>query len=334
MRQRVSRGSRSQLLGARSSLGGRLWVEELESRCLLTGPTVSAILFSNPAGMYTNASSVTFGVNFSESVTGVAASDFVLNGSGPLAATMPVTVSGSGASYDVTVSDIHGNGTLGLELTSNNQIQDSSNNPLSGSFVGPSYTIYQADPYVVSINGTDPAGLVTNGASSVNYTVTFSQPVTGVADSVFQLTTTGGVAASTPVAVSGSGAVYSVSVSGITGIGTLGLNLVDNGTIHDLAGNPLVQANSPVSLANEQTFDTGTEPLSAAVADVNGDGKPDLIVGNLFSASVGCSRATATAPSGASKPLPPEVARLPWRWPTSTVTASLTSSPPLRIVPA
>ena len=35
------------------------------------------------------------------------------------------------------------------------------------------------------------------------------------------------------------------------------------------------------SFAAQQTFATGTDPLSVAVADLNGDGKPDLIVANV-----------------------------------------------------
>ena len=101
-------------------------------------------------------------------------------------------------------------------------------------------------PYVESINRTSPAGPVTN-ASSVSYTVTFSEAVTGVDATDFQLalggTATGTVSQVTPV----SGSVYTVTVSGVTGNGTLGLNLVDNGSIHDLAGDPLTQQNAPAA---------------------------------------------------------------------------------------
>ena len=53
-----------------------------------------------------------------------------------------------------------------------------------------------------------------------------------------------------------SGSVYTVTVSGITGNGTLGLNLVDNGSIRDLAGNPLTQQNAPAAFQAQQTFAT------------------------------------------------------------------------------
>ncbi len=40
------------------------------------------------------------------------------------------------------------------------------------------------------------------------------------------------------------------------------------------------------SFATQQTFATGSEPRSVTVADVNGDGKPDLIVANYASNTV------------------------------------------------
>ncbi len=135
------------------------------------------------------------------------------------------------------------------------------------------------DPFVQSINRTSPSGPVTN-ASSVSYTVTFSEVVTGVAAADFQLalggTAAGTVSQVTPI----SGSVYTVTVSGVTGNGTLGLNLVDNGTIRDLAGNPLIQQNATAAFQAEQTYTVGDVPCEVAVADVNGDGIPDLVLSN------------------------------------------------------
>ncbi len=74
-------------------------------------------------------------------------------------------------------------------------------------------------------------------ASTVQFQVTFSKPVAGVAAADFQAVTSGSVV-DTGISVSGSGAVYTVTVSGVSGTGTLGLNLIDNDMIHDLLTNP------------------------------------------------------------------------------------------------
>ena len=91
-------------------------------------------------------------------------------------------------------------------------------------------------PTVVSITRADPNP---TSAASVRFTVTFSEPVTGVDASDFALTTTGSLSGMSVTSVSGSGNTYSVTVSTGTGTGTLRLDVIDNDTIIDAAGNPL-----------------------------------------------------------------------------------------------
>jgi len=68
------------------------------------------------------------------------------------------------------------------------------------------------------------------GATDVNFTVTFSQPVTGVDTGDFSLTSTG-VSGPAVTGVSGSGSVYTVTVNTGSGSGTIKLNVMDNDTI-------------------------------------------------------------------------------------------------------
>ncbi len=227
-------------------------------------PLVVSIDRTNPPGADTNAVSVTFTVTLSQATTGVRLSDFQLVSGGTVGSTLTQMAPVSGAVYTVTVSGITGNGTLGLNCLT---------------FIGQVYTIDTIAPYVESINRAIPSTPTTN-ASSVSFTVTFSEAVTGVAVADFQLalggTATGTVSQVTPVSAS----VYTVTVGGVMGNGTLGLNLVDNASIRDLAGNPLTQQNAQAALEPQQTFATGTHPTSLAVGDFNGDGIPDLVVGN------------------------------------------------------
>ncbi len=91
-------------------------------------------------------------------------------------------------------------------------------------------------PTVTSITRT---GAESANGSSVSYTVTFSESVTGVDASDFTLTTTGS-ASGTITGISGSGTTYTVTVTGLAGYGTLRLDLKNSGTgIRDLASNPI-----------------------------------------------------------------------------------------------
>ena len=140
-------------------------------------------------------------------------------------------------------------------------------------------------PFVQSINRMTPAGPITN-ASSVSYAVTFSEPVTGVDPTDFQLADTGTVGTTLTQVTPVSASVYTVTVSGITGNGTLGLNLVDNNSIRDLAGNPLTQQNAPAAFQAPQSYATGPFPVAVVLGDTTGDGKLDLVVANYDSPTV------------------------------------------------
>ena len=109
-----------------------------------TAPTVQSI---NRVGTTpTNAASVSWTVVFSESVTGVDASDFALATTG--------AVKGARSRAERQRKPVHGDGqyrdgsgTLGLNLVDNDSILDASANPLggtgagNGNFTGESYTI-------------------------------------------------------------------------------------------------------------------------------------------------------------------------------------------------
>ncbi len=219
-------------------------------------PTVTSIIHANPSP--TNASSVNFTVTFSESVTGVDAGDFSLATTGVLGASVS-GVSGSGSVYNVTVNTGTGSGTIQLNLVDNDSIINSQNTPLggvgagNGNYSGETYIIDKAAPTVVS---TVPP--VTATTVSINFTVTFSEFVTGVDNpNDFSLTTSGNVTGASITSVSGTAPnnIYTVQVNtGNIGSGTIRLNVVNNGTIKDLALNTLNGVFNNGVLYNKPTF--------------------------------------------------------------------------------
>lgn len=97
-------------------------------------------------------------VTFSESVTGVDTSDFVLanNGLGGSPAISSVTQGANASVYTVTASTGSGSGTLGLDLRDDDSIKDGANNPLGGTglgngdFDGEVYTLDRTAPTVTA----------------------------------------------------------------------------------------------------------------------------------------------------------------------------------------
>jgi hypothetical protein len=198
------------------------------------GPSVSS--FTLNAASPTNASSVSWKVVFSATVTGVAPSNFTLVQGGGVSGAGSIAVSGSGSTYTISANTGSGSGTLGLNLSSAGSIKDSSNKALTGvPYTGPVYSVDKTPPAVASINRV--TATPTN-ASSLSWTVTFSESVSGVDTTDFALAATGVSGASTS-SVSGSGATYTVTASSGSGNGSLGLNLNDNDSIVDSAGNKL-----------------------------------------------------------------------------------------------
>jgi hypothetical protein len=80
-----------------------------------------------------------------------------------------------------------------------------------------------------SVSTIAPASSPAVNATSMSFTVTFSEAVSGVDASDFTLTATGGVLG-TIASVSGSGTTYTVTVNTISGTGSLRLDLNSSGT--------------------------------------------------------------------------------------------------------
>ena len=95
-----------------------------------TVPVVTAILRSNTSP--TAANEISFRVGFTESVSGVDASDFALHATGNISGASITNISGSENMYTISVKIGNGNGTLALRIIDDDSIIDALGNPLGG----------------------------------------------------------------------------------------------------------------------------------------------------------------------------------------------------------
>jgi hypothetical protein len=198
-------------------------------------PSGDTILRASPNP--TGASSVNFAVTFTKSVNNVDGDDFVLTTSGGITGASITGSSGTGSTYTVTVNTGSGNGTIRLDLRVNGTIQDAAGNGLDGAQIGDEfYTIDKTLPSVSSITRVNESPI---NAPSVDFTVIFNKTVNGVDKDDFVLTTSGAISGATVTTVNGTGANRTVTVDTGTGDGTIRLDVKDNNTIVDTAGNPL-----------------------------------------------------------------------------------------------
>ena len=237
-----------------------------------TAPTLLSIERYDPASQTTDSQTLIYKAIFSENMTGVDVSDFVLSssgigggggGGGNNGPSTVTGISGSGSVYYVTVF-ASTQGTYNLDLASSGHgIADAANNPLTDTIptTGTDQTYTVTDdtaPTFLSIERHNPA--VQNTYSQMlTYKATFSENVTGVDTSDFVLSSAGTEGGgggnngpSTVTGISGSGSVYYVTVFASTQ-GTYNLDLASSGHgIADTASNPL--ANTVPATGTDQTY--------------------------------------------------------------------------------
>lgn len=250
-----------------SSAASYTWVVDT------TAPTVSSINRADASP--TRATSLHWTVTFSEPVKNVAAGNFATatsgtGGSAPSVASAAPVGTAPTATWTVTMSTAGTTGsntaTVGLNLAGKGTIQDAAGNGLGGSVpvVGQTYAFDTQAPTVAAVNR---AGSSPTNASSVSWTVTFSEAVTGVVSANFSLAQTGLSGTPSVSAVSGSGTTWTVTASTgsatPSGSGTLQLKLSSATGIADSAGNALGGA-LPV---NGQSYAIDKTPPAAPVLD-------------------------------------------------------------------
>jgi gliding motility-associated-like protein len=254
----------------------------------LAPPAATVSSINRVGTALSNRSSEQFTVVFSESVTGVDASDFMLITTGTAAGTI-ASVTGSGTTYTVTVNSVTGDGTLKLNLNSSGTgIQNGGAVAVSGGYTsGQVFTLDHTKP-TATIVVTDNA-LRIGETSSVTFT--FSEAVSGFAND--DLT----IANGTLTAVStGDGITWTADFTPTASI-TDATNLITlaNTGVSDAAGN----TGSGTTNSNNYAVDTARPTATIVVADaVLIAGETSLVTITFSEAITGFDNADLTIANG------------------------------------
>jgi len=250
-------------------------------------PSISSINRTGPTT--TTADSLDYAVTFSKAVTGVDAGDFLLTSSGTTSGTV-TGVSGSGATYIVTVDSITGDGTLRLDLKSSGTgIIDGAGNAIAAGFTsGQIYTIDNTVPAAPS--APDLATASDSGTSSTDNITHATMPTftgTAEANSAIKLYDTDGTTLLGTTIADGSGN-WSITSSALSqGAHTL------TATATDQAGN--ISAASPgLGITLDTTAPAAPSTLDLATGSDSGTSSTDDITHDTTPSFIGTAEANST----------------------------------------
>ena len=288
-------------------VGAVFTLDRVAPTVVVTNDAPAAVVRVNQPVRYT----VTFGDDTAVGPAALTAAD-VTNAVGTGAA--PFTVAGftptgpSSYAFDVTLT---GEGDFRLRLTAP-AVADTAGNTLAVP-VTDAATL-TADGTAPTVASVVPVGTSPTTAATVRYTVTFTEPVSGVDPADFTLTTSGAVAPGAITVSPVSGTTFTVDVDTGSGDGTIRLDVIANGTIRDAAGNPLaagytaaaaftIDRTAPtvaVTLGAGQPTPAGTQPVRFAVTfsePVGGFGQSAVVLGGTAGGLATASKLVSN-PSG------------------------------------
>ncbi|HEY1734432.1 MAG TPA: VCBS repeat-containing protein, partial [Acidimicrobiales bacterium] len=209
----INDGTVGFFFGSRGDFAGQTYViDSTPPTATITAEPLPVMTGTTATFAFTGVDPTSGGVS-----AGVAGFEVSLDGAPFIPATSPTTFAGlSAGDHQFAVRAVDAAGNVGMPAT-----YDWTVNP-------------NAAPTVLGISLAAPAAALSD-AGSVSFTVVFDGPVTGVAASDFHPVLTGTIVTAAPIVV-GSGDTYTVTVPGIVGDGTVGLQIVDDDSILSAPG--------------------------------------------------------------------------------------------------
>ncbi|MEJ6521666.1 putative Ig domain-containing protein, partial [Shewanella bicestrii] len=216
-------------------------------------PTVTSVDSSTGNGTYKVGDVISILVNFSESVTintaggtpqltletGVTDQTIsYTSGTGTSTLTFSYTVQAGDTSADldyVATNSLASNGGTIQDAAGNNATLTLAS-PGAANSLGANKALV-VDGVTPSVTSTAPVGGAVSTDPIVDFTVNFSESVSNISTDDFALGTTGSATGTIASVSASSGSSVTVTVSGITGNGTIKLNLNGSTNISDAAGN-------------------------------------------------------------------------------------------------
>ena len=189
----------------------------------------------------TSSSPIHFTVVFSKTMSDFQGSCVTLSGTAVTVGTTTAYVSGSGAVYDVAVSGMTGSGTV-IATIGANVAHDLAGNSNAASTSSDNIVNYDVVPPSVTVT---PVTVSPTSQSPIHFTVLFSKSVGDFTSSgVSFVGSSKGFVNLLVATVTGSGTTYDVAVKGMTGTGTVQVQ-IPAGAAHDVAGNPNTASRPP-----------------------------------------------------------------------------------------
>lgn len=221
------------------------WAENVASATVAVAAAVTCDAVAPTTASPTSATEVGFDVHFDDPVTGFdALADLALEFSGNVAVA-DATVTGAGQSYAVTLTGVTGDGQVTLAVTTDSDVAGDGGEPFTFSVTSEAVVVDHTAPDCTAVTRPD-----TSSFSEVDFDVTLSEEVVGLDDAADLIVTTTGETTWTGASVTGSGAAFTVTLTGVEGDGTVALALSTGSDVADLAGNPLAASvtSDPVTI--------------------------------------------------------------------------------------
>lgn len=250
-------------------------------------PTVSSVTSSTSSGTYKAGDVISIQVNFSETVNVTGTPQLTLengssnrtvnysSGTGTSSLTFSYTVQAGDISSDldyVATNSLAPNGGTIKDAAGNNATLTLAS-PGAANSLGANTAIV-IDAVTPSVTSIAPSGGAVSTDTSVDFTVNFSESVSNISTDDFSLVTTGGAMGTIASVSASTGSSVTVTVSGISGNGSIKLNLNGSTNISDAAGN---SGPAAYSSGTTHTVAIPTAPSAPTIGTATaGDGQANV----------------------------------------------------------